>query len=111
LAIAASLGLLVVGGRTEASVLIDISQVGSNVVAVGSGELDLIGLTFNLGVHVTPGVGPIYAVVGPIPVTRLTMSSLFRGLAYRAHLGRETQPVILSGTFVLHPVVPETPSE
>ena len=47
LAIAASLGLLVVGGRTEASVLIDISQVGSNVVAVGSGELDLIGLTFD----------------------------------------------------------------
>jgi hypothetical protein len=87
LAIAASLGLLVVGGRTEASVLIDISQVGSNVVAVGSGELDLIGLTFDLGLHVTPGVAPIYAVVGPLPANSFDNVFALQGLSVPGPLG------------------------
>ena len=47
-----ALGLLAVGpvatgisGRAEASVVIDISQVGSDVVAEGNGTIDLTGLT------------------------------------------------------------------
>jgi hypothetical protein len=87
LAIAASLGLLVVGGRTEASVLIDISQVGSNVVAVGSGELDLIGLTFDLGLHVGPGVAPNYAVVGPMPANSFDNVFALQGLSVPGPLG------------------------
>jgi hypothetical protein len=43
---AAALGLAVVGAPAEASVVIDVSEVGGNVVATGGGRVDLSGLTF-----------------------------------------------------------------
>jgi hypothetical protein len=42
----AAQGLTVLSGRAEASVVIDISQDGANVVATGSGEIDLAGLSY-----------------------------------------------------------------
>lgn len=42
---AAALGLAAVGGPAEASVVIDVSEVGGNVVAMGGGTIDLSGLT------------------------------------------------------------------
>jgi PEP-CTERM motif len=42
---AAALGLAVVGAPAEASVVIDVSEVGGNVVATGSGSIDLSDLT------------------------------------------------------------------
>jgi PEP-CTERM motif len=43
---AAALGLAAVGGPAEASVVIDVSEVGGNVVTTGSGTIDLAGLSF-----------------------------------------------------------------
>ena len=43
--LAAALGLAVGAGRAEAGIIIDINQVGSDVVATGSGTIDLTGLT------------------------------------------------------------------
>ncbi len=47
MAIAAALGLAAVGGSAAASTVIDISEVGGNVVATGSGTVDLTGLSFS----------------------------------------------------------------
>ena len=42
---AAALGFAVAGAPAEASVVIDVSEVGGNVVATGGGTIDLSGLT------------------------------------------------------------------
>jgi hypothetical protein len=60
---------LAVGSQAEASVVIDISQTGGDVVATGSGTLDLTGLTFfeSASVGGTGVVVPFdgVAIVGP----------------------------------------------
>jgi hypothetical protein len=43
---AAALGLTILGGKAEASVLINIFQTGGDVVAAGGGSIDLTGLQF-----------------------------------------------------------------
>jgi PEP-CTERM motif len=43
----AALSLAAVGGPAEASVVIDMSEVGGNVVTTGSGTVDLAGLSFS----------------------------------------------------------------
>jgi hypothetical protein len=45
LAVATALGLAVVSGQAKASAVIDITQVGDDVVAAASGAIDLTGLT------------------------------------------------------------------
>jgi hypothetical protein len=63
-AVAAALGLTILGGQARADgIVIDIRQVGDNVVATYSGSVDLSGLTF-LGTAV-PGGGlwPYFALV------------------------------------------------
>jgi len=44
------------GSRAEANVIIDITQVGSNVVATGSGTINLTGLTFVGNIFVGSGI-------------------------------------------------------
>jgi hypothetical protein len=68
LAAAAALGLAALGGRADASVVIDITQVAGNVVATGSGTIDLSGLTLvdstvlGSSPQITPGEA--FVVVG-----------------------------------------------
>jgi hypothetical protein len=68
LAVATALGLAVVSGQAKASAVIDITQVGDDVVAAASGAIDLTGLTQVLsGMILAPGfVSPAdgEAVVG-----------------------------------------------
>jgi len=61
--IAAALALAITAGRADASVLIDISQVGSDVVATGSGALDLADLTYYFSEPISGVVVPSNAVV------------------------------------------------
>lgn len=58
--IAATAALLVasLAGTADAGYVIDVTQVGSNVVATASGSIDLTGLTFD-------STGPSGSVVGP----------------------------------------------
>src|SRR5579871_1311126 len=61
-AVAATLGFAAFGGQALAAVpgaVIDIKQVGANVVVTGSGVIDLSGLTF-LGSGPLPGFGIIW---------------------------------------------------
>jgi hypothetical protein len=66
-ACAAALGLAMSAGQAEASVVIDIFQSGGNVVATGSGTIDLSGLTFfdstSTGAALVAALGGV--VVGP----------------------------------------------
>jgi MYXO-CTERM domain-containing protein len=57
-------------GTADAGFVVDVSQVGSNVVATGSGSLDLTGLSFLFSGVDSPGVNPGdgVIVVGP-PIT------------------------------------------
>jgi hypothetical protein len=54
-------------GQAEASGVIDISQVGGNVVATGSGTVDLSGLTYNTTFSQEEGVNPSFGavIIGP----------------------------------------------
>jgi PEP-CTERM motif len=68
LAVATALGLAVVSGQAKSDAVIDITQVGGDVVATASGAIDLTGLTQGLsGIILAPGfVSPAdgEAVVG-----------------------------------------------
>jgi hypothetical protein len=60
---AAALGLAMLGGPADAAVIIDISQVGGNVVTTDSGSVDLTDLTYDYSGSATgvvfPGIGAI----------------------------------------------------
>ena len=64
-------------GTADAGFVIDVSQVGSNVVATGSGSLDLTGLSFLFSGVDSSGVNPSSAVivVGPSVVTSVDVYS------------------------------------
>ena len=62
--------MVVAAGRAEASVVFDITQVGSNVVITGSGTLDLNGLTpFEYSTYAPQEVVPSYntIIIGGTP--------------------------------------------
>jgi hypothetical protein len=63
-------------GRADAGVVIDIYQDGSNVVATGSGSIDLTGLHSSFSGVDSPGVNPGLGVmvVGP-PITSVDVYS------------------------------------
>ena len=62
-----ALTIVVAAGRAEASVVFDITQVGSNVVITGSGTLDLTGLTYNFSTYAPTEVVPSLntVLIGP----------------------------------------------
>jgi hypothetical protein len=66
-AIAAALLLASLPGTADAGFVIDVSQVGGNVAATGSGSLDLAGLSFLFSGADRSGVNPSsgLVVVGP----------------------------------------------
>jgi hypothetical protein len=65
--VAAALLIATFGGQAGAALIIDVSQVGANVVATGSGTIDLTGLTqlggFSTNAGTIPDIALIY--VGP----------------------------------------------
>jgi hypothetical protein len=64
----ATASLLFVGTLAQAGFIVTLDQVGSNVVATGSGAIDLTGLTFILHASslagINPGVGAISLAAG-----------------------------------------------
>jgi hypothetical protein len=75
---AVALGFAVVGGPAEAKVVIDIVQSGDDVVATGSGALDLTDLTL---AHTETGFGGVDANVAGIIVGSFPgATSLYTGL-------------------------------
>jgi PEP-CTERM motif len=66
LAVSSAIGLAILGGPADASLMIDIFQVGDNVVTIGSGALNLTGLTFAFGGNSSGG--EIYAPIAGLLV-------------------------------------------
>ena len=60
---AASALLLIVSPAAQAGYVVTLQQVGSNVVANGSGPLDLTGLTFDFPTFESAGIRPNGAVI------------------------------------------------
>lgn len=80
------LGLGLGVSPAQAAYVITFDQVGSNVVATGSGSLDLTGLNL-VGIGASPAfMSPSYAdiIVGP---ARLTLANTYRGIAGPASFG------------------------
>lgn len=71
---APALTLLVAADRAEATLVIDITQVGSNVVITGSGTLDTTGLTYDYSTYAPTEVVPSYNTIligtyaGPVDI-------------------------------------------
>jgi hypothetical protein len=80
----AALGLVTVGGSAEASVLIDMSEVGGNLVITGSGTIDLAGLSFS-----SSGLdhGFVFASLGGVAVGPEGADDLYSGVAGPASFG------------------------
>ena len=80
-AIAAALILASLQGTADAGVVIDVSQVGSDVVATGSGSLDLTGLSLTVTVPLSTTLDPIGGVIiiGPSPGGSFDGYSGFQG--------------------------------
>jgi hypothetical protein len=60
---AAALGLAAVGGRAEARIVIDVSEVGGNVVIKGGGTVDLTGLSFRGDGENVAGMNPSFGAI------------------------------------------------
>ena len=78
---AASASLLMIGPSAQAGYIVTVTQVGPNVVATGSGLIDLAGLSFfsnavQSGVGINPSIGGIST--GP---TSLSPISLYTGIS------------------------------
>ena len=63
LAVTTALTMIAAVGRAEASVVIDITQVGSDVVISGSGALDKTGLTYDFSTFQPAEVVPSLNIV------------------------------------------------
>ena len=67
---AASAGLLITGSHVQAGYIVTLTQVGSNVVATGSGPIDLTGLTgdgsFNAVTNPNISGDPASVTMGPL---------------------------------------------
>jgi hypothetical protein len=81
---AAALGLAAVGGPAEASVVIDISEVGGNVVTTGSGAVDLAGLSFSSSAS---DAGFVFASFGSVAVGSSSPGDLYSGAIGPASFG------------------------
>jgi hypothetical protein len=67
--VAAVLAMMGLSGNAQAGVIIDINQVGSDVVATGSGTIDTTDLTFEAATTEYAVIQPnaAYSVFGPAP--------------------------------------------
>jgi hypothetical protein len=77
---------LAVGAQAEASVVIDISQTGGDVVATGGGTLDLTGLTFFESAPVG-GMGAVIPSLGTAIVGPDVVADLYEGASGPASFG------------------------
>ena len=84
IALAVAVGLTTLAGHVRAGLIVDVSQVGANVVATGSGSIDLSVLT-QVG---TGGSQPlVWAQEGWVFVRALTSDKVYTGLTGPSSFG------------------------
>jgi hypothetical protein len=83
----------------QAAYIATLEQVGSNVVATGTGTIDLTGLSFNQSVDEPASMSPVvgYIVTGPAPMTA-TLSDLYTGFAGPTSFGSKGATFASSGS-------------
>jgi hypothetical protein len=80
----AALGLAAIGGPAKAGVVIDMSEIGGNVVVTGSGTVDLTGLSFSRSGFTE---GFLFASLGDVAVGSVANDDLYSGAAGPASFG------------------------
>jgi hypothetical protein len=98
LAVAATLLVACLAGTADASLVIDVTQVGSNVLATGSGSIDLTDLSFSTTILTATGTIPTFAdiAVGPAPGT--SGADLYTGATGPANFGPGAATIASSGS-------------
>jgi hypothetical protein len=83
----------------EAGYTVTLQEVGPNVVATGSGAIDLTGLTFITSVNANPGIDPELGLIGTGAASRVDTYQGFTGpTSFGSGLG--SSPNTASGDFV-----------
>ncbi len=95
-AVAAALGLAILGGPADAAAVIDISQVGGDVVTAGSGTVDLTDLSLYETLIVAGVINP---GLGGVLVGNEGTASVYTGVGGPASFGTGglTEPSSISG--------------
>src|SRR5204863_7733228 len=95
---AVSAGLLVVGSPAQAGYIVTLEPVGSNVVATGSGAIDLTGLSF-LGIFTTsPQVVPSAGEIVTGPTVLLSTVFGYTGISGPTNFGPGLATLASSGS-------------
>src|SRR5262249_6449704 len=81
----------------DAAIIINVQQVGSDVVATGSGSIDLTGLTFSFAAFEFGRVVPLNALIieGPVSTTSI---SVYTGATGPVSFGAGTETFASSGS-------------
>src|SRR6266404_498134 len=93
---AATASLLILSQPAQAGYMVTLQQVGSNVVATGSGVLDLTGLTFRFNAGGAALVAPNFGQIqtGPTP----PLVSIYSGFSGPTSFGTGNTTFANSGT-------------
>jgi VPDSG-CTERM motif len=95
---AATASLLILSQPAQAGYMVTLQQVGSNVVATGSGALDLTGLTLDFSGGAAPGLHPSLIAsiqTGPTP---FAIVSVYLGVSGPSSFGTGSITFANSGT-------------
>jgi hypothetical protein len=84
----AAASLIVIGSPAQAGYIVTLSQVGANVVATGSGPIDLTGLSFIFQGLANASISPSFNVIitGPPPPALIT-GDVYVGLSGPSNFG------------------------
>ena len=80
----------------QAGYTVTLQQVGPNVVATGSGAIDLTGLTFSQSFSLNPGIRPLHDLAGGIRVNLHGADFFQRRLLLRGPVDRRVSGALSS---------------
>jgi hypothetical protein len=95
--LSAAASLIVIGSSAQAGYIVTLSQVGSNVVATGSGPIDLTGLSFFFPAAGNAFIAPQFGVIATGP-TAFTTVDVYVGLNGPSSFGTGDQTNASSGS-------------
>ena len=92
--VAVAMGLTTLGGRAEAGIVVNIEQVGANVVTTGSGSIDLSVLS-QVGTGGSESL--VWAAEGWVFVGALSSDKVYTGLTGPSSFGTGGGPIFPTG--------------
>ncbi len=100
IAVAVATGFMAVSGQSRAGIVIDVSQVGTNVVATGGGTIDLTDLTLAVSFLDVPflGIDPAIGVINMGGPTNSALVNVYTGFTGPSSFGTGSGAPITSGS-------------